>query len=156
MGQRSSLNVARSPKNFTTLNGNLTKQVFCQNPTSPSSAKKATNKIKGRDPKEFSSLEKAEEGKTVPSNKPWDNRWRAILTKKDLRRLILISTKHFRNNRQPRLSSRFNLKQIHLHQPKAKLPLPIIMGSPLEQEATHKAHNPKETLKLMIVDQIGD
>ena len=155
MGQRSSLNVARSPKNFTTLNGNLTKQVFCLNPTSPSSAKKATNKIRSRDPKEFSSLEKAEE-KTVPSNKPWDNRWRAILTKKDLRRLILISTKHFRNNRQLRLSSRFNLNQRHLHQPKAKLPLPIIMGSPLEQEATHKAHNPTETLKLTTADQIGD
>ena len=155
MGQRSSLNVARSPKNFTTLNGNLMKQVFCQNPTSPSSAKKATNKIRSRDPKEFSSLEKAEE-KTVPSNKPWDNRWRAILTKKDLRRLILISTKHFRNNRQLRLSSRFNLNQRHLHQPKAKLPLPIIMGSPLEQEATHKTHNPTETLKLTTADQIGD
>jgi len=68
MDQRSSLKLARSSKNFTTLNGNLTKQVFCQNPTSPSSAKKVMNKIRRRDPREFSSSEKAQE-KTVPSNK---------------------------------------------------------------------------------------
>lgn len=155
MGQRSSLKLANSSRNFTTLNGNLTKQVFCQNQTSPSSAKKVMNKIRRRDPREFSSSEKAEE-KTVPSNKRWDNRWRAILTKKLPRRLILISTSSFRNNRQLRLSSWFSRKQQHLHQLKAKLPLPKIMRSPLEQEYTHKAHNPRETLKLMIVDQIGD
>jgi hypothetical protein len=68
MGLGSSLKLARSLMNFITLNGNLTKQVFCQNPTSPSSAKKAIFKIKSRDPKEFSSLEKAEV-RTVPSNK---------------------------------------------------------------------------------------
>jgi len=62
MGQRSSLNMAGSIMNCTTLNGNLTKQVFCQNPTSPSSAKKFINKIKTHlSPKEYSSLEKAEE-----------------------------------------------------------------------------------------------
>ena len=155
MGQRSSLKLARSSKNFTTLNGNLTKQVFCQNPTSPSSAKKVMNKIRRRDPREFSSSEKAQE-KTVPSNKRWDNRWQAIPTKKHPRRLIQISTSSFRNNRQLRLSSWFSRKQRHLHQLKAKLPLPNIMRSPLEQEYTHKALNPREILKLMIADQIGD
>jgi len=155
MGQRSSLNMAGSIMNCTTLNGNLTKQVFCQNPTSPSSAKKFINKIKTHlSPKEYSSLEKAEEI-IVLSNKLWDNRWRATLTKKPQRRLILISTSSFRNNRQLRLSNWFNRKQQHLHLLKA-LPLPKIMRSPLEQEYTHKAHNPREILKLMIVDQIGD
>lgn len=154
MDPRSSPKVAKSSKNCTTLNGNLMKQVFCLNQTSPSSAKKFIPQSK-ISPREFSSLEK-EEMETVLSNKRWDNRWRATITKKHQRRLILMPTSSFRSNKLLRPNSWFSRKQQHLHLLKAKLPLPKIMRSPLEQEYTHKTHNPREILKLMIADLIGD
>jgi hypothetical protein len=69
--------------------------------------------IKINNQKNYSNLVKVEE-KIVHFNKWWDNKWQVEQEKKSVRKkLMQISIRNYKNNKQLKLNKSFNHKQVH-------------------------------------------
>ena len=136
-----------------TLNGNLTKQVFCQNQILISKEEKKKSRLKASQ-RNSSSLAKELEvvaPKTARFNKWWDSKWPLDLQEVMAapRRWTLISIKNFKSNKLLRHSRSFNLKRLQVLQ--AKLPLPGWTRPPLEQEVP-QAQTIQPKIKKLIME----
>lgn len=138
-------------RNFTILNGNLMKQVYCQNQMLKGSEKPRC-RVKTKSQRESSSMERVAVLEVVVKiahfSKWWDSQWRAQTQRKVLKRLICINTKNCRSSRQLKLKKVLSPKRLPVL-PACMLPLPGMVRRPLEQDKPLKVQHPVWKIKKL-------